>query len=348
MTIIENNNCVVYRIPCRRKIPHQTREPLCFSRAVMLITPDEIENNDDFNQRVKIIRDFQKSYGEAMIALPCLSYWGRSPEGKKILEQITPFNALALFNDSRSLFRLIENYCEKTDPENRRPHTSVTPYLHQFVNNPENTTNLSDYFAQAEYHIRMKHHRDLLEQWGSKETLQIIDRDYNSSNIENLKLKSQILQDATHHAITFKMCLSPTNWTPMMTHSVLLNSLKNEGPQIAVGNLGLMFYGTPPSVKATLGDRKIYGWSPGAKTLDNVVMHSIVVIGAARFPNQEVVYYIDPSDESDPQNPELQRIYTISYLRFTERISKFFNFLPDSAYTYKSDLRETNTSSHVN
>jgi hypothetical protein len=73
----------------------------------------------------------------------------------------------------------------------------------------------------------------------------------------------------------------------------------------------------------SINRREIFGWKAKDRITDlsdsDTIAHSCVLVGAEKWENgNEMVYYIDPSDGSDPKDPTQQRIYTMSYKRLTD------------------------------
>jgi len=128
-------------------------------------------------------------------------------------------------------------------------------------------------------------------------------------------------------AIAFGFKVS--DWTPSQSIDSLQKHLKSEGALIVAGFYGKSFYSKDPFVAQSIAERPIYGWKPTdrislEKMLEHygiVAGHTIVVIGAAQGGAKGgFVYFVDPKDGSDPQNPLQQRVYMISYENFTSNI----------------------------
>jgi hypothetical protein len=103
----------------------------------------------------------------------------------------------------------------------------------------------------------------------------------------------------------------------------LIAIIKKEGPLVVSGCFGQQWYRQPPFImKEKIAKRDIFAWKSGV-SLDRGAsfLHSIVVIGG-RKPDvgQEVVYYVDPCDPSDPDCMTRQKIYCISYKCLSENV----------------------------
>ncbi|MCB1119056.1 MAG: hypothetical protein KDK65_03765, partial [Chlamydiia bacterium] len=324
MTVIqETSQSILYELPPGARQPGQqkripilpaVREPTCFPRAIHLLT-----DKDRTSEDVTIINTYRETFTREYLSdLPCMGYWRNSPRLADNLKTITPQNAKNVYTDTTSTLRMTEDNCRRTDPDNHRPHTELAPFIDQFVQNPEGQPTLFDFLAKKEADFREKHYRQLILKIGSPEDV---------TNIENQvpkHLRTGYLQEAMHHAIAWKMSFIHSTWTPEQTHADFIECLKRLGPHLITGSFGPMFYQERPTVKDTISTRNIYGWSRGAQAKFSPSAHAIIAIGAANLSNQEVVYYIDPFDGSDPQDKEVQRIYVISYKSFKERIEILF------------------------
>ena len=123
-----------------------------------------------------------------------------------------------------------------------------------------------------------------------------------------------------------------TQWKPRQSIDVLIDNLKAHGPLLMSGAIGKTFYENPPKVVKEVAGRCIYCWQKGGlkKTFElfgHPVSHVVVVIGAEKGGSRDgFVYFVDPTDGSDPKNPELQRIYVTSYQNFKEKVFKIAKY----------------------
>jgi hypothetical protein len=150
--------------------------------------------------------------------------------------------------------------------------------------------------------------------------------------------KRAYLRDFVRHTLIVKYQLQPSSWTPYQSIDTLIQTLKNEGPMAVGGTLGL------PSYKATalcsarkIASHSIYYFPKGAERKKNGLGHVIVLIGAEKIGDQELVYYNDPNDISDPIIGK--KIYTQSYKTFTSSIDK--PIMAKGAVYTRGFLRET-------
>lgn len=120
-----------------------------------------------------------------------------------------------------------------------------------------------------------------------------------------------------------------SKWKQSYSIDELQKCLKEEGPLIVGGQYGESLYFNEPTVTETIAGRPIYSWKPSDRRTFNSDFerkisekHTIVVIGAAKGGTKKgFVYFVDPKDGSDPENPLQQKIYKISYENFISNIT---------------------------
>jgi hypothetical protein len=152
--------------------------------------------------------------------------------------------------------------------------------------------------------------------------------------------KYVIIHSVVIHTMVQKYQLQPSYWTPDQPIENLIKILKEKGPMAVGGNLGKACY----NVEALCSSRKIAGRSiyyfpKGAERIKTLADHVIVLIGAEKIGEQEVIYYHD-NESSDPVAGK--RIYTQSYKTFTSSIER--PFIPKFANYVAGDLVETQAS----
>jgi hypothetical protein len=115
-------------------------------------------------------------------------------------------------------------------------------------------------------------------------------------------------------------------WHPTQKIHDLLSALRCHGPLLVTGCFGKSFYKTPPmQMPERLFQRTIWCWPSSAERKENRISHNIVVVGAQTTESRGgCVFFVDPSDGSDPKQPDLQRIYAISYQRLCENIVNLY------------------------
>lgn len=128
--------------------------------------------------------------------------------------------------------------------------------------------------------------------------------------------------------------VSHSQWRPEWGIKNLILKLKEEGPIVVCGKLGVGEYVDPPfKLPIQFAERAVFGWKKGATRRDvGYQGHAIVLVGAKYENSIEQVYYIDVNDVSDPANPALQKIYAISYRTL---VAGMTNFYGDSALEAK-------------
>lgn len=117
--------------------------------------------------------------------------------------------------------------------------------------------------------------------------------------------------------------LQYAHWSPQDEIEDLVSQLKTTGPLAVYGRFGPSFYKEKPSLlNESAGKRHLYSWSQDAVPDSTGSSHVVLVIGAEQGVNdlESSVYFIDPNDKSDPNNPESQRIYKVSYTHFSETV----------------------------
>lgn len=124
---------------------------------------------------------------------------------------------------------------------------------------------------------------------------------------------------------SYQICyqLPESPWHPSMPISSLISVLETFGPHYVKGMFGKAFYKSQPlTMKDKVQDRTIWYWPTRAERVEIGKSHSIVIVGARQTESSSggLVYFIDPSDGSDPSNPEQQKIYAMSYNRLCESI----------------------------
>lgn len=119
--------------------------------------------------------------------------------------------------------------------------------------------------------------------------------------------------------------LKHSSWTPYQGINQLVSVLKEQGPQVLGGFLGKHLY-SPQKIKLIneYDHSIVYGWEPGAFCEDQIgkIAHCIILVGANKTPKQEVVYFIDPADES--QLNQKRKVYVMSYLRLCQNVLDYY------------------------
>lgn len=112
--------------------------------------------------------------------------------------------------------------------------------------------------------------------------------------------------------------LKVTQWTPLKNIESLIQELTLHGPLAVEGFFGKDCYIDEP-IKEIVKEREIYSWKPGSQRRPTGG-HVVVIVGAKKVKDCALVYFIDPTEKSDPQNPASQRCYKISYNNLTTHV----------------------------
>ncbi len=107
----------------------------------------------------------------------------------------------------------------------------------------------------------------------------------------------------------------------------LQETLKLHGPLIVGGAFGKFQYKNDPTSREKIADRTIYGWGAGDRKPIKEgppYCQSIVIVGAkSGGPRGGYVYYVDPTEGSDPTDPNRQKIYVTTYENLISNIADF-------------------------
>lgn len=83
-----------------------------------------------------------------------------------------------------------------------------------------------------------------------------------------------------------------TRYATSQKIEVLIQELQEKGPLIALGKLGPKFYRNAPfKLKDKVGGEAVYGWKPGSARIDLKGQCPVMVLGAKKTEDQELVYY---------------------------------------------------------
>jgi hypothetical protein len=118
-----------------------------------------------------------------------------------------------------------------------------------------------------------------------------------------------------------------SDWHPKQPFESLVQELDKHGPLSVGGAFGRPHYIFPAKpLKRQIEGRQLYGWNKDDPKREGIVtVHQILIVGAEKTEKQQLVYYIDPMDDSDPAHPEKQRIYAMSYEKLTSPENIFDN-----------------------
>ena len=149
------------------------------------------------------------------------------------------------------------------------------------------------------------------------------------------QMKSTLLDHFARQQTAKRFNLQISPWNPQQPIKQLVTELEKRGPLVVGGCFGALHYAVPArDLGKKIGERAVYGWTKtDPKNQNHVTAHTILLVGAEKTSTQELVYYIDPEDVSDPLHPEKQRIYCMSYEKLTSlgTICDYHGFLRNNA-----------------
>lgn len=130
-------------------------------------------------------------------------------------------------------------------------------------------------------------------------------------------VKAQFLDVCTKMEVSTQLGLARSTWVPGKGVGGLLETLKEHGPMIVMGNLGASYYKEAPfKLSEKINGYTISGWKPGSTRINPCISHAVVLVGAQSNPDR--VYFVDPNDSSIPNEP--RPIYVNSYKVFNENL----------------------------
>jgi hypothetical protein len=149
-------------------------------------------------------------------------------------------------------------------------------------------------------------------------------------------------QTCSYSQISYLLLLLIKNINLRNQHGNLLNlseelirQIKEHGPQIIIGYFGKLNYQQAPLPFTTHEkeiNHPIYFWKPKSeRDIIIGIFHIVVIVGAGKETGQDLVYFIDPLDDSDPDQPEKRPLYVISYKRLRTDIANLDNIHYKSA-----------------
>ncbi len=152
----------------------------------------------------------------------------------------------------------------------------------------------------------------------TKENLLRIVKNY--FNSLPLRDRQALIHNFVIRVLIEKYQLEYSSWTPEQPIDSLMKNLKEHGPMTVSGYLGPVFYLAPPRLSARkISDHSLHYFPKGTQRKPEFGdCHAIIVIGAEKIGDQELVYYSDPHDISDPISG--RKIYAQSYNTFVSAI----------------------------
>jgi hypothetical protein len=121
--------------------------------------------------------------------------------------------------------------------------------------------------------------------------------------------------------------LKSSEWNPNQSIEALFKRLSERGPMLVCGYFGKNYYVDPPiELKNEQLTKRVFGWKPNSTRINNLEPHVIILIGVIKPDANNpkgCIYYLDPSDIDDPQKPEADLMYRMSYQNLVTNSKKF-------------------------
>lgn len=251
-----------------------------------------------------------------------LMSFGVSPNKKSITDRLDKIKLICMEMNKSYLIKYFENFCAQNEYDNLIEYTDFSF--------SEEMGNIFSLYLKA----MNQSPKDLYER-DAKIVLDF-ERAINPFSCGRLQVKGyddlcvvkkasanlSLAQGEMAKAFGFKK----SKWSALNEISELQSCLKDEGAILARGYYGRCYYSKPASVVETIEQKPIYGWKPTDRLpADHPQFlsgyHAIVIIGTDTVgPKGGYVYFVDPLDGSDPQNPLQRKIYKISYQSLTSQV----------------------------
>lgn len=133
--------------------------------------------------------------------------------------------------------------------------------------------------------------------------------------------KNLLLYQLAYNLVAKRSGLQLSYWEPTGRFTFLVEELEIRGPLVVGGFFGRAYYATKPKkLDRTVMGRPLYGWLKTDPKISLIVGHVIVVVGAEKVNDREYVYYVDSEDASDPDHPEKQVLFCMSYQKLVDNI----------------------------
>jgi hypothetical protein len=195
---------------------------------------------------------------------------------------------------------------------------------------------LQDFYTQEEYselsayvkaakeqesiaiNIELLNEFDLSNEWIKNSYERISNHSWEeSSSFDKHLHTNNLVTEVSRKAYRLKKSL----FHPKKPISHLIEQLHIHGPHLVGGKFGEAYYTTPLfELKNKIEGRPVFGWPPNAARKALTANHAVVVVGAQIEKDKEYIYFIDPNDESKPDDYSTQKIYVMSYKKFQSMI----------------------------
>lgn len=197
----------------------------------------------------------------------------------------------------------------------------------EFGGRPSLAHFLKDFLNENKYknvHEFLSHKGSLL----SQTDINLIKNIYlNSQNIlqeiqeiDDPTTKWHRYREVAQHCLAMAYGLKETKWTPEQNIDSLIKELTEHGPLVIGGEFGKDYYIDSPTKIEIIHGKEACSWKPGAPRRKGVIQQYVVLVGAKKVKDMGLVYFIDPTEASDPKNPSSQKYYKISYTNLKNHI----------------------------
>ncbi len=314
-----------------------TDDTCWYSAANLLRERYRAPNSEKLEERKfeKVVSTLRKSIAAHHRSVPDIAFQLNNGSIKEFLSGLTK----DIFRDPQTISKLqaLDDQCA--------PDVSLSSSVASFLKQ-ETYANMYDYLVYKKNHCNRENYLQFFSQLGItpkerfEETRRCDPAAYRAfcenKEWEEIGLQKDTLLDhfARHEAAKiYNMKLS--TWHPQQPIEKLLSELQTRGPLIVGGCFGTSHYAVPPrKLEIQIEGKPTYGWvKSDPKNPNRVQVHTIVIVGAQKTAKQELVFYIDPENDSDPAHPEKQKIFCMSYNRLTspETICDYHGFLRNNA-----------------
>jgi hypothetical protein len=164
------------------------------------------------------------------------------------------------------------------------------------------------------------------------------------------KPSNQMLYKRTiaHRLLSEQLGFMKSSWHPESPIKDLIEEIGQRGPLLITGFFGrrsgqntLVRLTNRKSKPVFIEGRPLFHWKQNHSIeAESNNGHIVVVIGATIENNKGYVYYLDPVDGSNANDPSTQKVYVTSYQKLISTITNIDGAIPDSAtitYAKKQD-----------
>ena len=188
-------------------------------------------------------------------------------------------------------------------------HPKLLATIPSFLTQTEHT-NLYDHLCAQELNKRMEISLTFFSELGN-----LMGKELTSFMATYQKMSHGALECSLRATCAMNYMLEISSWHPRQPITDLIKELKENGPLAVSGYYGALQYNGPPKKLARkIHGRELYCWSKEDRQSGaDILAHTILLVGAEVIKGKGFAYYIDPNDESDPDHPEKERIFAVSY-----------------------------------